>query len=968
MSEERALIECQLPVSKLSKESYKERKSSQGQTITGLGKWWGRKPLILVRAAILGCLMPAGDSPEQDGAIFLKLLGMDPDSLLRRKIKRFSLARLCEIIQNNGRLRAKYGQWLLRDGGGPVRLHSDAPREEMETAAFQTLGYDEKIAMCSRPEQLPPPSARDWTEINRHLGTSAGSLPQLVEQLSLRRFGHRVRVGDCFCGGGSIPFEAARIGCDAAASDLNPVAGLLTWADLHLCGGGKSARQAEDFLRRAYDAADREMRALGVEYNERGDRALSYLYCVEAPCPECGCRVPLLPSLAVGIRAGRVVARIHDLGHTVHITIHDGASPEELRQAQSSGTVRRNALVCPHCGKSTPLSAVRRDRTGPDGSPISGLRPWEMEECEPRADDLFQERLYAIRYEHLEFLPSGRVISTRYYRAPEPRDWENEARVRAIVTQNLARWQAEGLVPSSPIEAGDKTGDLVRGRGWRYWHQLFHPRQLLALSLLAQQIQTAASPLERAAGILGLNKCADFGSRLCRWNPNCDKTEQTFYNQALNPLYNWGVRSLDMLRTLWLRVSESEPLCGSAEVRLLDARSVTANADLWITDPPYADAVSYHELSEFFLAWDKALLPKAFPDWYTDSKRVLAVRGDSHFSGTMIEIYANLTRHMPENGMQVVMFTHSDPAVWAQLAVIMWKAGLRVTAAWNIATETDASGLKSGNYVKGTVLLVLRRQTGDETAFLDEINAGIRSEVKGQIERMQQLDDKEEPNFSDPDYVLAAYAASLKVLTSYAGIEDLDLDAELNRAISAPSGSRIVAIIENAKRLAYDCVIPRGFDRFLWRSLSSAEKFYIKGLETEKHGCYQISAYQEFARGFSVGGYGQLMASERANAARLKTPMEMAARTIRDVPGFEQSLMRILFAAIYIGVREDENPHRALAYLKNQLPDYWDRREMIGHILRYHADTGDISNMRPHWAQAARMAGLLLSLVQNDSV
>lgn len=60
--------------------------------------------------------------------------------------------------------------------------------------------------------------------------------------------------------------------------------------------------------------------------------------------------------------------------------------------------------------------------------------------------------------------------------------------------------------------------------------------------------------------------------------------------------------------------------------------------------------------------------------------------------------------------------------------------------------------------MKGTVL-VLRKQNSDETAYLDEIG-DIRSEVKTQIESMQALDDKEEPNFSDPDYVLATIFAS----------------------------------------------------------------------------------------------------------------------------------------------------------------------------------------------------------------
>ena len=79
-----AFIEKQFPVSKVSKESYKERKANNGQTLTGLGKWWGRKPLILCRATILGCLMPASDNPARDNEIFLKILSMDEEGLWLR--------------------------------------------------------------------------------------------------------------------------------------------------------------------------------------------------------------------------------------------------------------------------------------------------------------------------------------------------------------------------------------------------------------------------------------------------------------------------------------------------------------------------------------------------------------------------------------------------------------------------------------------------------------------------------------------------------------------------------------------------------------------------------------------------------------------------------------------------------------------------------------------------------------------
>ena len=74
MEHEKSFIEVQFPVSKISKESYKERKAGSNQTLTGLGKWWGRKPLILVRAILLGVLMPASDNPKKDMEIFLKIL------------------------------------------------------------------------------------------------------------------------------------------------------------------------------------------------------------------------------------------------------------------------------------------------------------------------------------------------------------------------------------------------------------------------------------------------------------------------------------------------------------------------------------------------------------------------------------------------------------------------------------------------------------------------------------------------------------------------------------------------------------------------------------------------------------------------------------------------------------------------------------------------------------------------------
>ncbi len=954
-----SFIEKQFPVSKVSKESYKERKAGPNQTLTGLGKWWGRKPLVMVRAAILGCLMPASDNPKRDMDIFLKIMSMDQTGLELRKDKSFSAVEMYEIVAKNKKLRNRINEWFDLTGD-KAKLSDGVNKKEVERIVFNTLGYDEKLTKCILPEQLKNLDKQTWNEINHHLGTSAHNLQELVEQLSIKRNGQNVVVGDCFSGGGSIPFEAARMGCDTYASDLNPVAGLLTWASINILGASaKELREIKQFQQDVFHKVEQEITALGIEHNEQGHRALTYLYCVEAVCPECRVNVPLLPSLVVGIRAGKVVAKLVRNGQTYDIALKINATATEVKEAEKAGTSTSKGMICPNCGKTTPIAALRKDRRDENGNTVSGLRQWEKTDFDFREDDIFRERLYVIRYER----PDG----TRYYRTPNEHDQQNESKVKQIVAENIVSWQEQGLVPSMEIESGYNTDQVIRERGWTHWNHLFSGRQLFTLSRFTEQIHLVPSSLIKASGILGLNKLVNWNSQLCGWNPARDNATQTFYNQALNSLINWVVRSLAMFKTSWLYNVSEYTTSKSAYIQLCDARDVSTNCHLWITDPPYADAVNYHELSEFFLAWDKKLMQQTFPDWYTDSKRILAVKGDEHFSQSMIDIYTNLTNHMYDDGIQIVMFTHSDPSVWAQLALIMWKAGLKVTAAWNVATETDSSGLKEGNYVKGTVLLVLRKQTENETAYLDEINMDIKSEVKAQIESMQALEDKEEPNFSDPDYVLAAYAASLKVLTSYKKIGGFDLDYELDLAIHNPINSKVVKIIENAKRIAYDCIIPLDFDTYLWKELSHAERFYIKGLEAEKHNNYQISTYQEYARGFSIGSYGQLMASEKANTARLKTATEYAMRTVNDNPDFEKSILRTVLAAIYIAIKEDGVPEKGLFHIKQQVPDYWGSRDMIKQLLLVLKDTKDIENM-PHWAESADMADHLFVLVDNDHI
>jgi putative DNA methylase len=411
--------------------------------------------------------------------------------------------------------------------------------------------------------------------------------------------------------------------------------------------------------------------------------------------------------------------------------------------------------------------------------------------------------------------------------------------------------------------------------------------------------------------VLWTAKSSERNARIQGWDASItvEKPSHVFTNQALNTQYVIGVNSHYGMRQVPF-FSQVYNLAGTGVVHVGDARDLVDTRDLWITDPPYADAIMYDELSEFFLCWYEKQAEVNFPEWYFTSKRALAIRGSGKdFREGMVAAYANLAQNMPDNGLQIVMFTHQDAGVWADLALILWAAGLRVTAAWTIATETE-SALKEGNYVQGTVLMVLRKQTSDAVAFLDEIVPQVEIEVQEQLKSMLGLDDREDPNFSDADYQLAAYAAALRVLTQYKGIEDIDVAYELARERKRGEQSPIEAIIEDAVKTASNYLVPDGIDSQLWKRLSPEEKLYLKCLEVESHGDYRSGVFQEFARGFGVRDYRFMLESGKANQTRLKTATEFKRRDW-GTEGFGSSLLRHCLFAVYQTADQDSKIRRA---------------------------------------------------------
>ncbi|MDD5374991.1 anti-phage-associated DUF1156 domain-containing protein [Acidithiobacillus sp.] len=939
-----ALIETVFPAQKVSFEAQSERKAVAAQTLTGLGSYWkGRKPLILVRAIVLGSLLPPTDDAEADLAIFEKLMAFDDEGLARRAFaaNAYSATTLQEVIPISDPERYFSGRGWRRDV-------TDDEKLVLYRRALATLSsYEEKASLGKRPEELDQNwlFAPVWPEVNRHyahLGVNVRSLPELVEQFGILRYGHRPRVGDTFSGGGSIPFEAARIGCDAYASDLNPVACMLTWGALNVIGATAEQRAVlEDAQQKVFAAVDRDLVELKVEHDVKGNRAKAYLYCLEARCPETGWMIPLMPSFVISPKQGAIAKLVPNPEHKrFQIEVVTGASAKAIAAAES-GTVQDGDMVYQLDGKTyrTPIKTLRGDFRQANGTTGNRLRRWDKSDFKPRPDDIFQERLYAIQWITKATLNAGRQGT--YFAAPNDDDLKREQRVEEIVAENLSRWQEEGLTPDMAIEPGDETTRLFRERGWTHWHHLFNARQLLLQALMLKHWRTSsAAPL----GWLNVAKAADFNSKLCRWataqGGGLGGPKGVFSNQALNTFYNYATRA-------WLGFGASSFKMAEAPLPDVERSIVSATADrpaqdceFWITDPPYADAVNYHEITEFFIAWLRKNPPKPFDEWVWDSRRALAIKGSGEdFRRGMVAAYQAMAEHMPDNGMQCVMFTHQNTAVWGDLIGIFWAAGLQVVAAWYIATETS-SELKKGGYVQGTVILMLKkRAAGERTGFKQRLLPAVRQEVARQIETMMHLNDTVkahhgEPVFNDSDLQMAGYAAALKVLTAYTHIGGEDVTSFALRPRARGEVTVVDEIVQQAAETASSLLVPEGLTADAWAKLTGIERFVLRMMDMETTGSAKLDNYQNFAKAFRVEDYSRVMGDMRPNHARLKRVSEYASRDLTDATEIGAArLGRLIIALQQLG--KDTEPQVIVDQLRGEMADFLEVRSLLVDMLAF---------------------------------
>lgn len=962
-----ALIETVFPAQKVSFESQRERKAGAGQTLTALGSYWkGRKPLILVRAIILGCLLPTTENAEKDLEIYEALMGFDLEGLGRRAIPKspFSPNEIARSIK----LQSPWEAFAFRKTGDeekdilietlsfPLDNEFDDIRvswrrdvsDEVKAHCYTEMltwkksTYEDRAALCCRPEELDQEFLLGpvWEKVNAHyeyLGLEAHSISELMDQLGILRYGHRPKVGDTFAGGGSIPFEAARMGCDAYASDLNPIACMLNWGNFNIIGASSERRaEIEKAQQEVAEAVDEKITSLGIEHNNKGDRAKAYLYCLETRCPDTGYMVPLAPSWIVS-KTRNVVAKLVPVhaNKRFDIEIKTGVSTKEMEEA-ANGTVRDGNLVYHLDGRiySTPISTIRGDYRAEDGTRKNRLRMWDLHDFKPKPDDIFQERLYCIQWITADTISKPRQET--YFAAVTDEDLQREQKVDKIVEKGLANWQAQGLVPDMEIEPGEETTRLQRERGWRYWHHLFNARHLLLFSLYLENARKNKSPSEL---ITILSKSLDWSNRLTKWDSSIgsDKVTNVFSNQALNTFYNFGCRA-----TKYLENHTVDPVANQSHINLMGQGFVSSNqaslvnlfCNLWITDPPYADAVHYHEITEFFIAWLRKNPPPPLNEWTWDSRRALAIKGEGDdFRKGMVDAYKAMANHMPDNGMQCVMFTHQNTNVWSDMVNIFWAAGLQVVASWYIATETT-SELKKGGYVQGTVILMLRkRPAGYNPGFTQRILPKVRAEVQKQVEQMMHLnnDVKErmgEPVFNDADLQMAGYAAALKVLTGYTQIGGIDVTTFAMRPKVRGEVTVVDEIVQQASEAANNLLVPEGLPVHTWQALNGIQRFYLRMLDMETTGAAKLDNYQNFSKAFRVEDYTKVMASMMANKASLKQPDQFSSRDLSSTTEIGPTWLGVMILSIQQLLKEVE-PNVVMVQLSEELPDFLDNRERL---------------------------------------
>ncbi len=562
-------------------------------------------------------------------------------------------------------------------------------------------------------------------------------------------------VLDPTAGGGSIAFEALRLGARTVANDLNPVSALIMRATVEWPSRyGATLATAFDELSERF-VREREGRLAAYFPPEPESNAIStnYLWARTVTCPYCDGLVPLSPNwrLALdgtGMRLLPDCARGPGTPGRVCAFEIVGSTEDQF-----PGTVARGDGHCPYddCGRVI------------DGGEIK---------AQAQAGRM-GEQLFAVVYKRRVETRTksgrrGRDKWVRGYRAPRPED-DNGAAIREKLAEKLPEWEALDIVPSErfPEVSND---DRPIQYGMPLWRDLFSPRQLLCHGTGVEVFREMLDA-DRAAGrlddvrraaygylALSLDTMLNYNNRSGRWDNTTGRVRSIFDRHdfafvssyaEMAPLvvgvgYDWalektakcieelvalihrdadGHRGADGhsgdLLAVAARRADSRPAentaksapppvtvtCKSGDnLDHLDDGSV----DAVVMDPPYYDNVMYAELSDFFYVWLKRTAGHVFPELFrrklTDKENE-AVANPARFAGQpgaralagrdyqqrMAAIFAECRRVLKADGVMTLMFTHKATGAWDALTTGLIEAGFVITASWPVNTEAEGS-------------------------------------------------------------------------------------------------------------------------------------------------------------------------------------------------------------------------------------------------------------------------------------
>lgn len=604
-------------------------------------------------------------------------------------------------------------------------------------------------------------------------------------------------VVDPFAGGGSIPLEALRLGCEAFASDLNPVACMILKVLL------------EDIPRHGPELAE-ELRRVGAEIKAAaenklaefyppdpdGARPIAYLWARTVRCESsgCGAEIPLVRSFWLCKKAKRkralrykVVRHRGDVPR-IEFEIFEPKKDNEV----PNGTVSRAKATCPCCHAVLPPERVRA----------------QLSEQHGGADITFDRsgnRIGGARMLAVVTLQRGE--QGRSYRLPKDRDYEAALKAQKALAKVAATKLPNCLspVPDEPLpwQHGHRAVGSPRVYGMTSWGELFTSRQKLVLVKLLEAVSKAGSNVTvEAKEILGLavSRFADISNAFCRWENTKTQVRNLFGRQALPMVWDFaeagffGEQAGDYSVTLGTMVRVIERLSAierSGQVQFADATSsplVDESANVWFTDPPYWDNVAYADLSDFFFVWLKrGPVNTSFlrdPDDprnpLTPKLKELTVttvvshdaepKGGEFFVRGMAKAFREGCRIVKGDSIGCVVFAHKTTEGWEALLEGMVQGGWVITASWPLMTEMgNRMVARDTASLAASIHLVCRpRSNGSTIGDWSEVYRELPTRVGDWIERLQS------EGVRGADLVFACIGPAMEIYSRYSKVEDAE--------------------------------------------------------------------------------------------------------------------------------------------------------------------------------------------------